>query len=178
MTIVQEYLEFMKKFEASKKEYLDKMRGSFHQEVFAETFAKVPSLKQIQWEQYTPYFNDGDECVFSVRDRVYSSSDTRYNSSYRLEELDKDETGEPEAGAWSIDGYSGFKIPDDTDSSWIKERYESHLQHVTKEEYAALHDLETILSQLPKELYRDYFGEHSTVRVTRDSIETEEYEHD
>lgn len=30
--------------------------------------AKNPEVEAIRWKQYTPYFNDGDPCVFRVRD--------------------------------------------------------------------------------------------------------------
>lgn len=29
-----------------------------------EIFDRFPSVRQFGWTQYTPYFNDGDECVF------------------------------------------------------------------------------------------------------------------
>ena len=29
-------------------------------------FEKYPEMEEFSWTQYTPYFNDGDECVFSV----------------------------------------------------------------------------------------------------------------
>ncbi len=31
-----------------------------------EFLASVPQIKQLKWQQYTPYFNDGDECVFRI----------------------------------------------------------------------------------------------------------------
>src|ERR1700742_4531811 len=35
-------------------------------EGFTEIFANYPKLISFSWNQYTPYFNDGDECIFSV----------------------------------------------------------------------------------------------------------------
>lgn len=37
-------------------------------EAFKEVFDKFPELQSIVWTQYTPYFNDGDTCTFSVHD--------------------------------------------------------------------------------------------------------------
>lgn len=34
----------------------------------AELFETCPSLESFSWSQYTPYFNDGDPCVFGVND--------------------------------------------------------------------------------------------------------------
>lgn len=35
---------------------------------FKEFFEKNPTIEALRWSQYTPYFNDGDACVFSVND--------------------------------------------------------------------------------------------------------------
>jgi len=40
-------------------------------EELAGLFAAHPELKAIRWKQYTPYFNDGDECVFGLREVYY-----------------------------------------------------------------------------------------------------------
>jgi hypothetical protein len=37
-------------------------------EVFREFFDKNPQIENIFWRQYTPYFNDGEPCEFSVHD--------------------------------------------------------------------------------------------------------------
>ena len=37
-------------------------------EISKEIFDKYPELHSFSWDQYTPYFNDGDECVFRVND--------------------------------------------------------------------------------------------------------------
>ena len=37
-------------------------------EFFAPIFTANPALKAVKWTQYTPYFNDGEPCVFSVYD--------------------------------------------------------------------------------------------------------------
>ena len=31
----------------------------------------MPALKAIRWNQYTPYFNDGDPCTFSVGEVMF-----------------------------------------------------------------------------------------------------------
>ena len=33
---------------------------------FKEYFEKRPDVYGVRWTQYTPYFNDGDPCVFSM----------------------------------------------------------------------------------------------------------------
>ena len=35
-----------------------------------DLFEKYPEAESFSWQQYTPYFNDGDECTFSVRSDI------------------------------------------------------------------------------------------------------------
>jgi hypothetical protein len=39
---------------------------SLLKEETATLFEKYPTLESISWNQYTPYFNDGDSCSFSA----------------------------------------------------------------------------------------------------------------
>ena len=41
------------------------MQVAFNGEV-KQLFEKFPRLNSFSWTQYTPYFNDGDTCVFRV----------------------------------------------------------------------------------------------------------------
>lgn len=43
-------------------------------------FEKYPEIENFSWTQYTPYFNDGDECTFSV------NTDPKINGSDEYEE--------------------------------------------------------------------------------------------
>lgn len=41
-----------------------------------------PDIKAIGWTQYTPYFNDGEECIFGVHGLHASAKDERDDSLY------------------------------------------------------------------------------------------------
>ena len=43
--------------------FQDSLKG-----VFKEVFERHPNITKLTWTQYTPYFNDGEPCVFSVND--------------------------------------------------------------------------------------------------------------
>jgi hypothetical protein len=43
---------------------LQKTGEQFLAQNFKELFEKYPKLETISWSQYTPYFNDGEECIF------------------------------------------------------------------------------------------------------------------
>ena len=54
---------------ALKTAYMQKIqeigKAAFKAEI-NHLFATVPGLIRLGWTQYTPYFNDGDACIFSV----------------------------------------------------------------------------------------------------------------
>jgi hypothetical protein len=64
-----------------------------------------PQVKQVAWTQYTPYFNDGESCVFSVHGFGFyfegdNLEDHLYEHElYRYENFDKKEVCSPETHA-------------------------------------------------------------------------------
>lgn len=52
-------------------EYLERMMLIAEEAVFDslyDVFVEHPTIQTISWTQYTPYFNDGEPCEFSVHD--------------------------------------------------------------------------------------------------------------
>lgn len=125
-------------------------KGAFEDAAIA-VFEKHPNLDRFSWTQYTPYFNDGDECVF------------RAGTNYPAVVMKDDEFGEDA-------DYHDFE---DDDYYINKQPRES----LSEGDLARL-DVIELLSQFDEDTYKDVFGDHTRVVVTRDGIETEEYEHD
>lgn len=67
-TLQQEFTDFKKKVEELRLQ-LQKTGEQFLAQNFKELFEKYPKLEKISWTQYTPYFNDGDECTFRSNHR-------------------------------------------------------------------------------------------------------------
>ena len=66
MTTAQEkYAEMQEKIKKMQEEMQEKVKSLFN-EIVTEFFAANPKIKSFSWTQYTPYFNDGEECVFGV----------------------------------------------------------------------------------------------------------------
>lgn len=96
--------ELIKEFKSKKKEFQEKMQTEFKKSV-AEYFKKYPIVEGIVWSQYTPYFNDGDECVFRVGDpnlvlkeEAYEAfpedqKEFFYQEDYHFKKLDLDNKG-------------------------------------------------------------------------------------
>lgn len=61
---LQEKFESFKKQVEDLRMKLQETGEQFLLEHFKETFNKHQNLKEVRWTQYTPYFNDGEECTF------------------------------------------------------------------------------------------------------------------
>jgi len=48
--------------------------------VVKEFLEKYPIVEYIHWTQYTPYFNDGEECTFSINDICFTFFDDEQES--------------------------------------------------------------------------------------------------
>ena len=60
---VEEYKAFLGK---AQEEFKEK-GGELFKALLSPVFENFPEVNSISWTQYTPYFNDGDECTFGVR---------------------------------------------------------------------------------------------------------------
>lgn len=61
--------ELAKTIETKRKELRDIIKAEGEKEIKAtlrELFVEHPTLEAIRWRQYTPYFNDGEPCIFGV----------------------------------------------------------------------------------------------------------------
>ena len=63
--------DIIEKYSEAKNAFQTEAPGLLKEE-FKEFFKKVPEVKVIKWAQYTPYFNDGDACIFGVNEPTYS----------------------------------------------------------------------------------------------------------
>lgn len=68
--IMEEFKVLNEKIEEMKKEMQEKSRPMI-EDAAKLLFNKYPFLEEIFWTQYTPYFNDGEACEFSVHDLAF-----------------------------------------------------------------------------------------------------------
>ncbi len=87
---------------AMKKQYEDKIKNegaAIMKAAFEAFFAAHPTVLGVRWRQYTPFFNDGDECVFGVH-AYYDGIGLRFEgedectSVYDREDEDKETSEE------------------------------------------------------------------------------------
>lgn len=93
---------------------------AFFKEESAALFAKYPAMESFAWRQYTPYWNDGEECTFSV----HSDGEINGADSY---ENKKTEAKIPEAAYGDI-----RKHIDAIDSDTMKTMFGDHVKVICK----------------------------------------------
>lgn len=128
---------------------------------FLNLFNVNPTLKVVVWHQYTPYFNDGDECTFSVGD-VYASN---YEAVNHYGEWDEDLAYDPETD-------ETMNEPEDLqiDGGWGRHKND------TFEGFQELREF--MQSSLGEEVLKEIFGDHTQIRATREGFQVDEYEHE
>lgn len=127
-----------------------KMREEI-KKVFTSFFEEFPQVKTIHWTQYTPYFNDGDECVFRL-------GDLRFTKTEHTELVDREHTwGEGDDGLINDWG----KIIED-------QRLNSAIKTMTS----------LLNSDVMEGVMKATYGDHVWVKVHKGGADVEDYEHD
>lgn len=133
---------------------------------FADFLAAVPEAKAIVWAQYTPYFNDGDSCVFGVNDLCLKLTKQAYRDlkCQDYEEMDEDSEDEDEVDFDDYYECDSYSFP-----------REGSVPRA--DEIGALFT-EFVNGVSDNDLFLAVFGDHVQVKATRSGFETEECDHD
>lgn len=123
--------ELVKKYKETKKIMMEELRQAFTEESKA-LFDEIPQMGSFSFTAYTPYFNDGDECTYSVN--------TDYPDLYDLEG--------------------------------------NHMSYELREKLGTTEKVSDFLNAFPEEFYKDVFGDHIQVTVSKNKIEVSEYDHE
>lgn len=137
-------------------------------------FALYPQLDSFGWAQYTPYFNDGDECIFHAHidaDSIYVNGGTYYEG-----------WDDPSESPIDFGNFLDFSL-------WMRDEdapYDQDLavqpKHDTLEcwTYAQMFtDLYTFINSCEERDLKAMFGDHCLVTIHRDGrAVVEEYGHD
>lgn len=185
-------------FNRQRKELVEGLRVNF-QALFSDTFENYPEISHFRWEQYTPYFNDGDSCEFSRHEinAFTAEDDGKYweDSEGLIPDGDKIAAWKHylENGTLPADFYSHLteeaaqrqgKTRDEylLGNSWIipASVKELTLETIGREAEVAMAASNMIkaLNDIPEDIFEDLFGDHVRVIVTRAGVEVEDYDHD
>jgi hypothetical protein len=131
------------------------------------------TMKAFGWSQYTPYFNDGEPCVFST------------NQPWFLTDADPDPDDVEDFYNYEISSYGdGHPSLGKKDGDWVgqwpdrrmvNERYEGPDEQ--------RHDRARALSDAIEggafdDVLLEAFGDHAEIRVTASGITVDTYSHD
>lgn len=156
------YLDRIEKQTQEFKSIQEQMRKKMQEElqsIFKDYFEKLPEVTCVSWRQYTPYFNDGEPCVFSSWAAYAACTNSTDYTSLKYGEVEPGEDQDDET-VWSHD-------PDYGDTGNVP------VEVITEHKL-----LISALAEIPKEVYLRAFGDHVRVFVTRDGVEVQEYDHD
>lgn len=148
-----------------KKKYQDQLQEKFKL-VLNEIFKENPSLLAIEWTQFTPYFNDGDACIFGVQEVGFYIKGPNFDEK-DLKKLsynhyqDEDNLGDDlDKSVIIVDGYSVKR----------EENIEGDLAQTLHNFYEILYGMSDVLETT--------FGDHVHVIVKPKGVDVEEYDHD
>lgn len=160
ISALEELRKKNKEIERLKNEALDLANEAF-EEFSKGIFDRYDRIESFAWNQYTPYFNDGDSCVFSA-----NTDYIKINEEY-AEECE-----------WfsekNILSYGTF----DRESKTYVGRVEEENKLYDPELCAAAKEIQQFLGSMTDDFFIKRFGDHSEITVTRQGVEVDEYDHD
>ena len=150
--VIGEANELLDNFLKRKEELSEKIKKELTN-VLSKIFEKYPMIEKISWNQYTPYFNDGDVCTFGA------------NVSY-ISVNDEEDDG------WCNEYYYA--------EEYLKNgKYKDKIGDVDLDKVRGIMEFKQILSRIPQEMYLEMFGDHVVVTVDRHGkVSVAEIDHD
>lgn len=151
-------------FDEMKRRLIESFRQSLN-EMASNIFIAIPKLKTIHWHQFTPYFNDGDECIFNVRTMFfYNHIPTQYiRDLYDYEEAQEENPNKSDTDwCFELDTYSLDKNLEKA-KSFLSIEEVNFIEKFSK----------TIRSN--KEFVKEIFGDHCIVIFNQDGITIKDY---
>jgi hypothetical protein len=158
--IIKEVQEKQKEINSLKKELLKKSEEAFFKGA-KQIFETCPQLDSVSWTQYTPFFNDGDTCEFSV-----NTGYLEVNGKYTDEDDSLSPTVIKSRGTYNrnLGVYEG--------------RVEEPNPNYNKTLSDSVDMMSKFLEVFDEDFYKSQFGDHVKVTITKEGIDTEEYDHE
>lgn len=126
----------------------------------------APEVGAVSWVQYTPYFNDGDACEFSVHEPGFMTLAEWEDEEKREEAMDDMYERDP----FTRSRWGSNELYEETVKAYGQER--------TDYCSTVINEFCSVFRKLDNELFLYCYGDHVRVTVSRNGTEIEEYEHD
>lgn len=155
--VLREKQEEIKKL---KKEMLEASNKIFT-DLTKTIFEDHPKVESFGWNQFTPYFNDGDTCYFSVNTDYIQINGESVDESDWI-----NETKITNYGTWNREKreYEGRTEVPNLD-------YDPELAKATDE-------IREFLRNFDNDFFLSQFGDHAEITITAEGVSVDEYEHD
>ena len=155
--VLREKQEEIKKL---KKEMLEASNKIFT-DLTKTIFEDHPKVKSFGWNQYTPYFNDGETCEFSANVDYIQINGEPVDESEWISE-----TKITNYGTWNRE----------------KREYEGRTEvanlNYDPELVSASDEIREFLRNFDEDFFMSQFGDHAEVTITSEGVSVDEYEHD
>lgn len=160
MSVITELRQAVEKLQTLRAEVLERAAKDLKQ-VLQDFIVENPSIELIKWNQYIPYFNDGDACEFQLGEIYFIPKIKIGDDEFDVEDENSLYENQVSFGEYDKEAADKARAKQGVDSKTVEN---------CKELNSLLNDMEDSL--------RELFGEHSTVSVTAEGVEVDEYEHD
>ena len=141
-------------------------------------FEETPEIKIVQWAQYTPYFNDGDACKFSVGEL-----------NFFKDKEDMNECEEPyEYNYYWPPSDHSFKAAKNPNNRYYEsckkeiDNWNNLIETIGHERIDQINkncnSLKKMFRMIGDENFLVMFGDHVEITATADGFSVDEYSHD
>lgn len=154
----KERQEIQSKYQTKMQEHLKGLTKAF--------FKDNPQVTAFTWTQYTPYFNDGEECTFQRNEISVTNCPLDEVDEIRYDEY------EGETENVFVSNFSGWFMKSDYYKDERKKIEESGVDIKAVQQFVEL------LDSIDDDIYLETFGNHVRVVATAQGFDIEEYNHD
>jgi hypothetical protein len=176
------------KIEELRKAHMKSLQADFN-EIIKLFFDECPKVQAVVWSQYTPYFNDGDECIFSVNEPCFVTKNfDREDLQNPYEYEDSDEYGTLKVPSYVEDWDAEIardkaELAKPNASDWVKGYYPKCIAALEemKVEFPGYDVKIKAFAKLLDEnddMLREVYGDHVAVYLTPGEVIVEDYSHD
>lgn len=161
-SFLQEYTSLKNRLAEMKNNNFDDLANQVAEKMFGEVFRVYPQLVGFSFLGYTPYFNDGDECVYRVYLLDEGVAVTKGSLDLQGECLNDSLEAALKSAGFDLDTVEGVSLLYNRDQPW-QER--ERLEKETGRE-ALRRDVEAAVNAA-EEFFKDFLPDHSQFSVIR-----------
>lgn len=149
-------------------------------DAFKDLFVTYPEVESVYWNQYTPYFNDGDPCYFRVHEfDVSLKTPANLGDVIAAKEKELESSSDDQAAQLQLELDRLVDLQNFCEEEYS---YGESLYYLEKLDFPRAKEISKAVSALQRELPNDVlesvFGDHVSVTATREGFSVDEKDHD